>query len=219
MPALLILVGVALVVNAGLPILSYELFTAPKLAKPKLLSPVDKQEVLAKGEPNPYPLNLRYANNWFVGSSNAPQDGVSGVGYYNLSVPKLKIKDASVEIAGNDLAQNLIHYQGTALPGQLGNAIVFGHSVLPQFFDPENYLTIFSKLPTLEKGDEITVRYDGITYRYKVETMFEVAPTDIQILEQKYDDSYLTLITCTPPGTYRKRLIVRARLIPQGQIN
>ena len=51
--------------------------------------------------------------------------------------------------------------------------------------------------------------------------MFEVLPTDLQILEQNRVDSYLTLVTCTPPGDPRKpkRLIVRARLAPVTQAN
>jgi LPXTG-site transpeptidase (sortase) family protein len=49
--------------------------------------------------------------------------------------------------------------------------------------------------------------------------MFEVHPTDIQVLEQDESDSFLTLVTCVPPGDPRmpKRLIVRARIIPFNQ--
>jgi len=32
------------------------------------------------------------------------------------------------------------------------------------------------------------------------------------VLEQKNDASYISLITCVPPGTYWKRLVVRAKL-------
>jgi len=56
------------------------------------------------------------------------------------------------------------------------------------------------------------VEYNGIEYKYLVEQMIEVVPDDISILAQRYDDSYLTLITCVPPGTFLRRLIVRARL-------
>jgi len=35
----------------------------------------------------------------------------------------------------------------------------------------------------------------------------------ISVLEQKYDASYLTLVTCVPPGTYWKRLVVKAKLV------
>jgi len=43
--------------------------------------------------------------------------------------------------------------------------------------------------------------------------MVEVEPEDLSILEQRFDDSYLTLVTCVPPGTYLRRLVVRARLV------
>jgi sortase A len=75
---------------------------------------------------------------------------------------------------------------------------------------------MFSLLPTLKKGDEINIEYDGVSYVYKVENMFEVMPTDIQVLDQDYSDSFVTLVTCVPPGhpSDPKRLIVRARVVP-----
>ncbi len=150
------------------------------------------------------------ANLWFPTS---PQKKVvAPVNSYQLSIPKLKIKNATVIIAGDDLNKSLIHYGGTGLPGQYGNAVIFGHSNLPQFFSPTNYDSIFSLLPTLKVGDEIFVIYDGITYRYVVYDMVVTKPTDLSVLEQRYDDSYLTLVTCVPPGTLWERLDVKARL-------
>jgi len=35
-------------------------------------------------------------------------------------------------------------------------------------------------------------------------------PTDLSALEQTFDDSYLTLVTCVPPGTTWERLRVEA---------
>ncbi|MBI3385540.1 sortase [Candidatus Gottesmanbacteria bacterium] len=150
------------------------------------------------------------ANLWFPTS---PQKKVvAPVNSYQLSIPKLKIKNATVIIAGDDLNKSLVHYGGTGLPGQYGNAVIFGHSNLPQFFSPTNYDSIFSLLPTLKVGDEIFVIYDGITYRYVVYDMVVTKPTDLSVLEQRYDDSYLTLVTCVPPGTLWERLDVKARL-------
>jgi sortase A len=79
-------------------------------------------------------------------------------------------------------------------------------------------MAIFSTLHTLTKDDTVIVNYDGITYTYKVESKFEVKPTDLQILEQSRASSYLTLVTCSPPGhpLKPKRLIVRAKLVPQS---
>ena len=163
-------------------------------------------------------INLDYtkASNWFVGGASYEAFSTSKVVFYNLSIPKLKIDNALVAVSGEDLSKNLIQYPGTALPGKRGNAVIFGHSILPIFYSPKDYLAIFSTLPTLKAGDEITVEYDGISYRYRVETMFEVAPTDIQVLDQDDSDSFLTLVTCVPPGDPRKpkRLIVRARVVP-----
>ena len=119
------------------------------------------------------------------------------------------------------MAKSLIQYPGTALPGRPGNSVIFGHSILPIFYNPKEYLSIFSTLPTLKKGDEIKVNYDGVSYEYRVEDLFEVLPSDIQVLEQNPTDSFLTLVTCVPPGDPRKpkRLVVRARVVPLKEAN
>lgn len=203
--------GLFLVLNASIPIVQYEIFSLSQLSAAELLSPVPKPEVNALTTET---YNLTRASSWFVGQPDLPEVS-SKVKYYNISIPRIGVKDATVEIGGEDLSQALIHYAGTALPGQLGNAVIFGHSALPQFFSPTNYLTIFTKLPAMKKDDEVFVEYDGIKYTFRVEQMFEVKPTDIQVLEQRYDDVYLTLVTCVPPGTYIKRLIVKARIVPK----
>lgn len=151
------------------------------------------------------------ANAWFPTS---PQKKVvSPVNTYMITIPKLKIADAVVTIAGDDLGVSLIHYGGTANPGEYGNTVIFGHSTLPQFFNPKSYKTIFSTLPALKEGDEISITYDGISYKYVVFNMVVAEPSDLSALEQKFDDSYLTLVTCVPPGTYWQRLHVQARLV------
>lgn len=212
-----------MLVNTGMTLVSYEVFTSPGV-KGKLLSPVPEGSVQGsstKVEEEPYPLNLTRASNWFSGVDpdltgvDWQAEGVqesSNVKFYNLSIPALSIEDAVVEVGGDDLSKSLIHYKGDSLPGRLGGVVVFGHSTIPQLFNPKNYLSIFSTLPTIDLGDEVIVKYDGKTYVYRVEEKFEVKPSDTWVLEARHDDSYLTLITCTPPGTYLRRLVVKARL-------
>ena len=65
---------------------------------------------------------------------------------------------------------------------------------------------------TLAPGDEIKIRYDGVTYNYRVIDKIEVKPEDIQILEQKYSGGYPKLVTCVPEGTYLRRGVVIAEL-------
>lgn len=150
------------------------------------------------------------ASNWFVGARQSQNK--AKITDYALSIPRLKIDEAHVKIGGEELKKSLIQWGGSAVPGELGNTVIFGHSSLPQFFNPQNYLSIFALLPELKIGDEIFLNYDGITYRYKVIETKTVEPEDLSVLEQKYDNAYLTLITCVPPGTYWKRLVVKARL-------
>ena len=203
LPLSLVILGTFLIANAFFPIFLYQLKSF-RFSSPALIVPVES----SSGVYNSYDDY----KNWFPSAPKLPSRP-SKITHYNLSIPKLKIEKAVVQIGGENLGESLIHYPGTALPGQYGNAVIFGHSVLPQFFNPKNYKTIFSLLPTLEEGDEILVSFDGIDYRYQVIKMVEVSPSDVSVLEQRYDSEYLSLVTCVPPGTYLRRLIVRAKLV------
>jgi len=206
--------GIIILTSVFYPIASYEGESRQKY--PSLLSPIVESKGVSLEE-----SDFTRASNWFVGGVGRDSFVSSHVFFYTLSISKLDIENATVAIGGEDLSENLIQYPGTALPGKRGNSVVFGHSILPQFYNPENYLAIFSTLPTLEKGDLIEINYDGISYEYEVEDMFEVLPTDIQVLEQNSGDSFLTLVTCVPPGhpLKPKRLIIRARILPLDQAN
>jgi len=151
------------------------------------------------------------ASNWFDSETDF-QVSPSKTTHYFLSIPKLKIDQAVVTVGGEDLGKSLIQYPGTALPGQLGNVVILGHSVLPIFYNPEEYKTIFSKVPNLEQGDEIIIRIDGITYTYIVHDYYEKEPGEVELMEQKYDRYEMSLVTCVPQGTYLRRGVIRAYL-------
>lgn len=219
LPVVLMAVGFYLLASAALPIVSYQLFVSPRFRQVEFIKPVAGDVLLAQPAETFTPMVLGEEESaafldidqWFPAAPKI-EGRVTKITHYTLSIPRLKIENAVVEIGGLDIKKKLIQYPGTANPGQPGNAVIFGHSVLPQFFNPKNYLTIFSTLPMLKSGDEILVNFDGVVYKYQVEQMIEVSPDDISVLEQRYNDSYLTLITCVPPGTYLRRLVVRARL-------
>ena len=136
--------------------------------------------------------------------------------FFTISVPKLKIENAVVETNAKNLSpdESLGHYKGSGLPGEPGNAFIYGHSVLPFFYNPKNYKTIFSTLGNLETGDEIIIEYDGERIVYVVETKEVLAPEKIDPLAEfkpKYlNEPTLELMTCWPAGTKSKRLLVRA---------
>lgn len=210
--------GLVLIGNAAAPIISYQLNLSPQFQGVEILSPLNPDsgitdislfsQVLGEQGGDDGLIDIK---NWFP-AAPFPSPGKEEISNYNLSIPSLRIFDALVKVGVEDLNNNLAQYPGTGIPGRLGNVVIFGHSVLAQFFNPKNYKTIFSTLPTFKKGEEILLDYDGIRYTYWVEELNEVPPNDVSILAQKFDDSYVTLVTCVPPGTYLKRLVVRARL-------
>ncbi|NOY15257.1 MAG: sortase [bacterium] len=216
--------GAALALNALWPVLSYKLIWERRIAVgASTLVPMDQIQQAAgvirpamRSEANAIEVekdeSLNIAN-WFPNGMPKLPEKSYATNVYTISIPKLKIKDAKVIIGGEDLTKSLIHYKGTSVPGDLGQAVLFGHSNLPQFYSPNNYKTIFTRLPELEVGDRIQIKYDGVSYDFQIVTLRVVKPDDFSVLEQYYNYRGIRLITCVPPGTTWERLVVEARLI------
>lgn len=139
--------------------------------------------------------------------------------YFYISIPKLNIKDALVETNSATLSPDtaLGHYTGSSLPGEVGNTFIYGHSVLPWFYNPKNYKTIFSTLDELEAGDEFSIKYNNRTLKYVVENKRDLKPELVNPLETikpaYLNESTVILMTCSPAGTKLKRLLVEAVLV------
>jgi sortase A len=204
--------GVWLLASVLFPIVEFQIEYTGKLGQ--IITPLSNRYYNRDGDVLGN-LSSDYSelSNWFVADSSQGKlavDADNNVQSYTISIPTLKIENAVVAIGSQDLKKHLIQYPQTALPGQLGGPVIFGHSVLPQFFSPKSYLTIFATLYRLNPGDQILVNYDNVQYKYLVSEMFEVQPTDLSILEQRFDGKYFTMVTCSPPGTTLRRLVVRA---------
>lgn len=218
-PFLSIGAGLIMIFSVFYPIAEYQLRYLPQTVRREILRPMQTLEKMRKEEKiqnkqvlaSVSEIDTSDPKNWFPKGTfkSAIRPVITN---YTISIPKLGIKDANVEVGGTDLKKSLIHYGASSLPGDYGNAVIFGHSTLPVFYSPKVYETIFSTLPTLKKGDEIYARVDSIKYRYVVYDMQTVTPEELSILEQKYDRFDMTLVTCVPPGTKIMRLSVKARL-------
>ncbi len=201
------------------PLLSYQVFLA-NASEGDIEVPIPKY-LVAKKTGNISDLiseritslttNFNDARNWYPDVQIAKQEERK-VDKYSLSIPKLKIENAEVSTTDYDLANHLVQYFGTAIPGEPGTAIIFGHSTIPAWFDPKNYKTIFATLHTLKVGDEFQATVDGKTYNYKIFSIEITTPEDTNMFSQSFDHSYITIVTCTPPGTIWKRLVVRAAM-------
>ena len=208
-----ILSGLLLMSWVIYPIASFQFFYQPKYAN--LLRPVAEADAADNFSDNLYQVvgaafeDYTRASYWFPKAANfkLSRNQTS----YTLSIPKLNITDAFVDIGGEDLTKSLIQFTGP-MPGEIGNPVVFGHSTLLWFYNPSDYKAIFSKLPDLEINDEIVINSDNVTYTYLVKEMYITSPKDLSVLNQTDKEELLTLVTCVPPGTYLKRFIVKAKL-------
>lgn len=107
------------------------------------------------------------------------------------------------------LKGGVVHYPGTAQPGDRGNVVVTGHS---SYFpwDPGRFKDVFALLHEVAIGDTIILYHNQKQYQYAVYDVKIITPDKIEVLTQEGDER-LTLITCTPIGTNLKRLIVLAK--------
>ncbi len=108
------------------------------------------------------------------------------------------------------LLNGIVHYPGTAKPGQAGNFFITGHSSNYGWVKSQ-YNSIFARLHQLNVGDEYWVYWNGDRHRYIVRSKKEVSPSDVSVLDQPPDERMGTLMTCTPVGTTLRRLIVQAQ--------
>ncbi len=236
LPGISITVGSIMLANALWPVLSYFIFTSPSLQRQELVSARPNVPVMSQTYSLPIAqadekqlnpkiirqeLDFTNLNSWFPDSKLPEVEQTASweheIDHYLLNIPKVGIEQAIVKVGGTNLDENLVQYPGTAEPGEEGAPVIFGHSVLRQFYNPSlknprRYFSIFSKIMTLQIGDAIELEYDGIRYTYSVIDKVEVKPEDMFILEQKYDGKYLKLITCVPEGTYLRRGVVVAQL-------
>lgn len=214
LPLLVMVSGLLLLLSVFFPI-GLDTLSLVFSSRPNLIDPT-----AVSAYPVPIVVNVfgtsvvdyTQASSWFDSPSPFPIPEKSPVTYFSLSVPRLKMQNIAVEVNGSDLKKNAIHYPGTALPGGYGNTVIFGHSALPQFYRPGNILTVFNPLVKAKIGDEIIINFDGVTYHYFIRKTEIINASSVSVLDQKYDRHELTLITCTPLGTYWYRFVAIAEL-------
>ena len=61
-------------------------------------------------------------------------------------------------------------------------------------------------------ADLVIIPSSIVDYKYEVFSLMVVNPDQVSILDQNKEASFLTLVTCVPPGTYWQRLVVKAKL-------
>jgi len=124
----------------------------------------------------------------------------------HISIPKIGVEWEFVQdTTRTALRKGPGRYITNPLPGQIGNAAIAGHRT--------TYGAPFNRIDELDVGDEIVTTTIVGTYTYRVrEKPFEVNPTDFFVVAPS-DKAELTLTTCHPEGSARKRLVVKADMV------
>lgn len=133
----------------------------------------------------------------------------------SITIPKINVSTPVVyqpSIAEADVLRSLqdgvVHYGTSVVPGQNGNMVIVGHSS-NDWWESGNYKFVFVLLDKLTIGDQFSINYQSKKYIYQVTNVKIVQPTDLSVLAPTATPT-ATLITCTPPGTSWKRLVIVA---------
>lgn len=207
--------GLMSLIFAAWPFFTWQFFTLSKFTEKTEDSPVPSGQVLSTQTiaDSVQVVKDEDGFSYFVSTQNTKPTGPRPEEFF-ISIPRLEIEDALVKTDTLKFYENLSHFPGTALPGEVGNSFITGHSVLPQFANPKNYREIFTKLPNMEVGDDIYVNIENKKLHYVVQYYKVVDPKDISVLGPiSAGGKNLTLMTCVPPGASTKRLVVIAGLI------
>jgi sortase A len=209
---IIVLLGLFFALYTFAPLLSWELYLKPAFASNNFTSPIPQKTILTKDTIKSLLGNsLRPKGTWLP-SVYKTTAVTSDVATYFLSIPKIDLENAVVSTVDTDVGSHLINFPGTVLPAQKGNSVIFGHSTLPQLYDPKNYKTIFAHIHDVRIDDTIIITLNNIMYTYKIIDISVTDAEDTSYLNQDLDGSYLTIVTCTPPGTTWKRLVIKSRL-------
>lgn len=219
-------IGIVLILLAGIGVLTYPLFSsvinnfasrsqAEEYTKTVKLMPSEESEKLIE-EAHRYNASLN--NNMIITDpfdqeqyqkisgeyeSVLDIDGVGLIGY--IDIPKINVYLPIYH--GTDehtLAKGAGHVQNTSFPvgGESTHAVISAHSAYPgeTFFD---YLT------DMDEGDEFYVHILDRTLKYEVDQIKVILPEEIEDLRIVEGEDYVTLLTCTPYSINTHRLLVR----------
>ena len=120
-----------------------------------------------------------------------------------VDIPRLGMSVAVLQGASSRMLRlGAGHIEGTALPGEAGNSGIAGHRD-----------TFFRELKDIRLNDELKIQTATGLFRYQVDWMKVVEPSDTTVLEPSSKGSTVTLVTCYPfyfVGSAPKRFVVRA---------
>lgn len=198
-------IGIFVLLQVILPLLSYKYWELTVYAQQtELVTPVSNSQVLG--------VTIQQNGDFPAFISTNKPTSPRPYNELKVTIPRLNLKGIKTLVDSNDIENNLAHLPGSALPGERGNVFISGHSGLPGPLNPSRK-AFFKNLPEMKKGDQIFVEVEGQKFEYVVEKLIIVDPKETWVINPPDNTGrYLSLMTCVPPGTTLKRLVVLTRL-------
>ena len=137
-------------------------------------------------------------------ASGSVRDNAPVVQLGTIEIPKIGLVHPIFE--GNTLTQidhGPSHWPGTAMPGQVGNAVFAGHRV--------THSHPFRNIDQLVNGDQVIFTIGGVRTTYVVTGHDVVTPKDVWIVNQTATPT-ATLFACHPPHSARYRYVIHLAL-------
>ncbi len=134
-----------------------------------------------------------------------------------IEIPKINLSAAvvnptitTVAVLDKELLRGVVRYPTSALLGETGNVVLFGHSSYLPVVGNQAYKT-FNEIQKLVVGDSITVYSSGTAYTYRVRSVVKESAND-GVIELSVTGRVLTLVTCSSFGAKEDRFVVTADL-------
>ncbi|PJI93399.1 class E sortase [Luteimicrobium subarcticum] len=166
------------------------------------------------------PDNTPDAPQYLAPSKKTPvvmKEPAHAVTFATMYVPRFGETYARTVSQGTDRAtvldvKGIGHYEGTAMPGGVGNFSVAGHRTT--FGKP------FNKIADLKEGDPVVVQTKDGWYVYEVTSTAVVSPGDSEVIApvpgdttgKKPTERFLTMTACHPMYSLSQRFVVHAKL-------
>jgi sortase A len=139
----------------------------------------------------------------------------AGQGFGLIYIPRLGEDWVKPVIEGStleNLKKGITHYEGNAMPGDIGNFAVAGHRATNG--EP------FRNLDQMRIGDKVVIETGTTWVTYEVTSTKIVKPQDVWVLDPvpgnptaQPTESLLTMTTCNPRWASYERLIVFGKMV------
>src|SRR3989338_10023571 len=128
-----------------------------------------------------------------------------------LDAPISNPSSTNVHVLDNALLKGAVRYPTTALAGEEGTMLIFGHSsYLPVIYNQA--YKAFNNIQKLEKGDIVSVLSETAEHRYKV-TGIRVADATEDVVELRTTGKYFVLVTCDSFTAKTSRFVATAEFV------